>query len=257
MTQGSWSSNKKYVYVHHTNSTDANRIARVQVDASTLVTNAGYAGRAAVTISDTLTWTTTPASGISVNQNAVTVKTSGRTNSSGTASESEKTINLYSQVGSWGTPAANKCYVYVTHTDSAEGHRILRREVDASSIYTNGYNSAKLTLSNRKITKTSSGSITEYTLALAVDSRNTTSGSDYGKRKVWIKATPNSGDAVEVASTTLTDYRDGWTAAYGKVTVPNTESTSSNYMTVKTPPSGVGDAATSTKYYVTSDNNYV
>ena len=138
MTQGSWSSNKKYVYVHHTNSTDANRIARVQVDASTLVTNAGYAGRAAVTISSTLTWTTTPASGISVNQNAVTVKTSGRTNSSGTASESEKTINLYSQVGSWGTPAANKCYVYVTHTDSAEGHRILRREVDATSIYNNG-----------------------------------------------------------------------------------------------------------------------
>ena len=138
MTQGSWSSNKKYVYVHHTNSTDANRIARVQVDASTLVTNAGYAGRAAVTISSTLAWTTTPASGISVNQNAVTVKTSGRTDSSGTTSESEKKINFYSQVGSWGTPAANKCYVYVTHTNSTEGNRILRREVDATSIYNNG-----------------------------------------------------------------------------------------------------------------------
>ena len=35
-----WSSNKKYVYAHHTNSGDGNRIARIEVDASTLVSNA-------------------------------------------------------------------------------------------------------------------------------------------------------------------------------------------------------------------------
>ena len=122
----------------------------VTVDASAKVTSAGYAGRAAVTISNTLSWTTTPASGITVNQNAVTVTTTGRTNSSGTEEQSTKTINLYSQVGSWGTPSTNKCYVYITHTDSTNGNRIIRREVDASSLVTNaGYaGSAAVTLSN-------------------------------------------------------------------------------------------------------------
>ena len=124
--------------------------------------------------------------------------------------------------------------------------------------YTNGYNSARLSLntSTKVISKSSSGDVTQYTLALMSDSRNTTSGSDYGKRKVWIKATPNSGSAVEVSSTTLSDYRDGWTAAYNKVSIPSSANTSTNYMTVKTPPSTVGGSADETKYYVTSDNSY-
>ena len=68
--------------------------------------------------------------------------------------------------------------------------------------YTSGYNDARLTLSNKVISKTTAGSITQYTLALVLENRSTTSGNDYGKRKVWIKATPNSGDAVEVSSST-------------------------------------------------------
>ena len=138
LTQGSWSSNKKTVFMR-TTSTSGTVYAQTEVDASSLVTSAGYEGRAAVTISDTLSWAITPATGIATNQNAVTVSTTGRTNSSGTTANSTKTINFYSQTGSWGTPSANKCYVYVTHTDSANTHRIIRREVDATSIYNNGY----------------------------------------------------------------------------------------------------------------------
>ena len=138
LTQGSWSSNKKTVFMR-TISTRGTVYAQTEVDASSLVTSAGYAGRAAVTISDTLSWAITPATGIATNQNAVTVSTTGRTNSSGTTANSTKTINFYSQTGSWGTPSANKCYVYVTHTDSTNAHRIIRREVDATSIYNNGY----------------------------------------------------------------------------------------------------------------------
>ena len=138
LTKGSWSNNKQTVFMRQT-STSGTVYAQTDVDASSLVTSAGYAGRAAVTISDTLSWTTAPATGITANQNAVTVSTTGRTNSSGTTANATKTINFYSQTGSWGTPSANKCYVYVTHTDSANTHRIIRREVDATSIYNNGY----------------------------------------------------------------------------------------------------------------------
>ena len=120
-------------------STSGTVYAQTEVDASSLVSSAGYAGRAAVTISNTLSWETTPAAGIAVSQNTLTVKTSGRTNSSGTTAESTKAISFYSQVGSWGTPSTNKCYVYVTHTDSTDGKRILRREVDATERYNAGY----------------------------------------------------------------------------------------------------------------------
>ena len=143
---GAFSSNVATVYMKwgSTPGSSGNNYAKCTVNAGTLVTNAGYAGRAAVTISDTLTWTTNPASNITVNSNAVTVKTTGRTNSSGTASESEKTLRFYSKVESWGTPSANKCYVYVTYDDSNDTSRIIRREVDATSRYRAGMQAVNL-----------------------------------------------------------------------------------------------------------------
>lgn len=123
--------------------------------------------------------------------------------------------------------------------------------------YTQGYNSARLSLNttSKAVSITSSGAITSYTLALMQDTRNTTAGNDYGKRKVWIKATPNSGSAIEVTSATISDYRDGWSAAYSRVSLPG-NNTSSGYMVVGTPPSTVGGAKVETTYTLdTSDNN--
>ena len=54
LSQGSWSNNKKYVYAHHTSSTDGNRIARIEVDASTLVSNAENTARAQAVTDATL-----------------------------------------------------------------------------------------------------------------------------------------------------------------------------------------------------------
>lgn len=92
------------------------------------VSAATYAGKNSVTISNTLSWTTTPSSGISTTQNAVTVSTSGRTTSGGAASESTKTINLYSQSSTSGLTAT----FYVTQSDSMDGNRIIKRTTTCS-----------------------------------------------------------------------------------------------------------------------------
>lgn len=49
-------------------------------------------------------------------------------------------------------------------------------------------------------------------------------------------------------------YSDGWAAAYGKVSIPGSGTSSS--MTVKTPPSTVDGTATSTSFTVSVDNSY-
>ena len=87
-----------------------------------------YEGKASVVLSDTLTWGTNPASGITVNQNSVKVKTSGRTDTSGTADEREKTISLYSNASTSGLTAT----FYVTHTNSLDANRIIKRTVTCS-----------------------------------------------------------------------------------------------------------------------------
>ena len=86
------------------------------------------AGRAAVTLSDTLSWTTTPSSAITASQNAVTVTTTGRTDASGTAAELTKTVNLYSQATTSGLTAT----FYVTHTNSTDGNRIIKHTATCS-----------------------------------------------------------------------------------------------------------------------------
>ena len=99
-------------------------MAQVVVDA----TPRYYAGKAAVTLSDTPTWGTAPSSNITATQNTVTVSTSGRTNTSGTADERTKTINLYSNVTKSGLTAT----FYVTHTNSTDANRIIKREATFS-----------------------------------------------------------------------------------------------------------------------------
>lgn len=141
MTQGTWgSNNKKYVYINQTDSTDANRVARLEVDASTLVTNAGYAGRAAVNLANP-SWTNAPSSSITGNSNTVTVSTTGRTNSSGTAANVSKSVVLYLTQGSWDN--SNKKYVYINQTDSTDANRVARIQVDASTLVSNATTNGK------------------------------------------------------------------------------------------------------------------
>lgn len=297
-----------------------------EYDMSTDLTNAGYAGRANVTLNDP-TWN--PVTGATPTYRTVTVTTSGRTNASGTTDNLSKSVALYLTQGSWssnqltvfmraggtsGTVYAsttvdastlvsnattagykagweayyNKWWYPVVGTsagmtvnwpsktvdsayDSISRTYTIQNKDDntvylrynnqtyaefAHNKHTAGYNSARMSIntSTKKVTKTSSGSVTEYTLALMQDSISTTSGDNYGKRKVWIKATPDSGNAVEVSAATLSDYRSGWTAAANMVSVPTAAGTNA-YVTVTYPPSTVGGSKSSYSYYVTADNS--
>ena len=72
----------------------------IYVDASSIATSAGYAGRAAVTLLDP-TWNAI--SGSLPSNRTVTVSTTGRTNSSGTTSNLSKSVALYLTQGSWSS----------------------------------------------------------------------------------------------------------------------------------------------------------
>ena len=72
----------------------------IYVDATTQINSAGYAGRAAVTLQDP-TWS--PYSGQLPISRTVTVKTTGRTNSSGTTDNLEKSVALFLTQGSWSS----------------------------------------------------------------------------------------------------------------------------------------------------------
>lgn len=297
-----------------------------EYDMSTDLTNAGYSGRANVTLNDP-TWN--PVTGATPTYRTVTVATSGRTNASGTTDNLSKSVALYLTQGSWssnqltvfmraggtsGTVYAsttvdastlvsnattagykagweayyNKWWYPVVGTSAGMTVNWPSKTVDsaydsisrtytiqnkdnntvylrynnqtyaefAHNKHTAGYNSAKLTLntSTKKVTKTSSGSVNEYTLALIQDTMNTTSGNNYGTRKVWIKATPDNGNSFEVSNTTLSDYRTGWTAAANMVSVPTAAGTNA-YVTVTYPPSTVGGSKSSYSYYVTADDS--
>ena len=202
MNSGSWSNNKKYVYVTQTDSTDANRVARYEVDASSLVTSATYAGKASVTLT-TATWTDT--TGASDN-NTVTVSTSGRTNSSGTTDELDRQIGLYMTTsGSWNS--SNEMTVYIRENSTAGVVRA-RKTVNASSVRTAGQNDVSLESTFTWAT-TPSASVTSNT--------NTASISTTGR------------DTAVTRSLALYMDSDVWTSDYKKyVYVSHTNSLSTN-----------------------------
>ena len=123
----SWSGNTRTVYLTHTDSEIEHSIAKIDVDASSVVA----AGKNAVKVSGP-TWSTTPSSSITGNSNTATFTTDAPSPNS----SAPKSLSLYLNSGSWSN---NKKYVYVTHTNSNDANRIARIEVDASSIYTNGW----------------------------------------------------------------------------------------------------------------------
>ena len=145
-----------------------------------LITNAGYAGRAAVVLDNNLTWTRTPSADITGNNNTATVSTTGRTNSSGAVDERTKEVSIYLTQGDWGTPSANKKYVYANTADTTESNRIARIEVNAGDIYTAGQNSVNVD----RGTWTESGSRMTMTLSPSAgngSSQTVTVGLNYSR----------------------------------------------------------------------------
>ena len=86
----SWNNNKTSVGLHY-GSASGTTYALLEVDASSLVTAAGYAGRAAVTLNDP-TWNAV--SGEIGSSRTLSVTTSGRTNASGTTDNLTKSASL-------------------------------------------------------------------------------------------------------------------------------------------------------------------
>ena len=198
MNQGSWSSNKKYVYVTHTNSTDANRIARIQVDASSIYTNGANATKVTGP-----TWSSPPKSDITGSSNTATFTTDAPTPNSSAA----KSLALYMNQGSW---SSNKKYVYVTHTNSTDANRIARVQVDASSIYENGwsasYNAIGLNYSTDQ-TINPGGSKTIYPTGKATSSSSSASITSKG-----VKVTANAVTTTNIAADKI---RSGITVKVG------------------------------------------
>ena len=101
-------------------------------------TEAYTAGQNAVSI-NAPTWSTTPASGVSVSSNTATFKTNAPTQSS---------RNLVIHVSKDSSFSSHKLYVYASHTNTNAANRIARIQVDASSEYTTGKSDGKTELWN-------------------------------------------------------------------------------------------------------------
>lgn len=198
-------------YVTHTNSTDGNRIIKRTAtcsDSSLTAANIkagstifGVTGTYTVNLSDTLTWTTTPGSGVTATSNAVTVSTSGRVNSAGTAEEATKKINLYTS----GSASGLTVTVYVMHTNSTSANRIMRRRVTCSD--------SNLTEANIKHGVTIFGKTGTYDGSDLLETGSFTANGTY---------TPSSGKTgfssvtVNVPSNWDQAYIAGWNAYYAQ-----------------------------------------
>lgn len=237
LTQDAWSSNKKTVRMR-TGSTSGTTYAQVEVDASSLVTSAGYAGRAAVTLNDP-TWNT--ASGTPTSR-TVTVTTAGRTDSSGTISNLSKSVALYLTKDSW---SSNKQIVRM-RAGSTSGTTYAQVEVDASSLVTTALYAGKAAVGITGASWSGSSSeVTSRTVSVSTTGRTNTSGSaanlttsvglyltqgswggtNDSVRTIYLREGSASGTVrAQVTVDATSRYANGWNAnrnawiAYGSLT---------------------------------------
>lgn len=224
MNSSAWSGNKKYVYVTQTDSQDSNRVARYEVDASSLVTNATYAGKASVLLTPSA-WDDSTGTD---DNNKVTISTSGRTDSSGNTDELSRTVGLFMTTsGTWSS--SNEMTVYIRE-NSTSGLVRARKTVNASSVRIAGQNDVSLettfswsttpsasvtsNTNTASISTTGRGTAITRSLALYMDSDVWTS--DY-KKYVYVSHT-NSLSANRVARYTVdasSIYSQGHDAVIG------------------------------------------
>ena len=223
LAQGSWSSNKLVVSLRY-GSSGGTSYAQTEVDASTLVTNAGYAGRAAVTLQDP-TWNSS--SGTLPSSRTVTVSTTGRTNSSGTTSNLSKSVALYLTQGSW---SSNKLVVSM-RTGSTSGTAYAQTTVDASTLVTNaGYAGRAAVTLNDPTWNAISGDIgTSRTVTVSTTGRTNSSGTTSNLSKDIALSLTSSGSTV---------YMQYGGTSYAKCTVTLSWSYSDAISTSSSEPSG-------------------
>lgn len=111
LVQGRWGSStagKKYVWIYTTNQQAANRVARIEIDA---------------TLYDP-TWQKDPGRDVTGNSNKVTVES---------ATGEKKSVQLYLYRGDWGAGGldAGHRYVYIAKDETTAVNRVARIEIDA------------------------------------------------------------------------------------------------------------------------------
>ena len=125
---------------------------------------------------------------------------------------------------------------YIEAVDTVSGNPIPDSSVNYS-----------LVASGSNVTISAGSGQTVPSIALGINSGSLSNGS----RTLTVTA----GGSNTTATVTITDYSAGWTAAYGKVSLP-ANNTETGFMVVETPPSTVGGNATSTTYTLdTADKN--
>ena len=209
---------RKTITVTATNKPNDSRLFQHTVDASSLVANAGYAGRAAVGLSEPSADTRTTLN----STRTFTVSTTGRTNASGTTDNLSETVPLHLYAGSFGSN--NKATVYLKWgaTAGSSGTNYAQVEVDASSLVSDATTAGKLAVTlNDPTWNAISGDLT---------SSRTVSVSTSGRTPSLSKSIPLfltvSGQTVYLRA----DSSSG--TAYAKATVPATAQRTATKTTV-------------------------
>ena len=144
---------------------------------------------------------------------------------------------------------------------------ILYTQVDGSNVtvakydhnkYNAGWDAAygKVAIPTSSNTSTNSITVKGPSSSVGGQLTQTYNLSNNGDNQV-ILYTQVNGSNVTVAKYDHNKYNAGWTAAYGKVSVPTSSNTSTNSMTVKTPSSGAGGQNTQTYNLSNNGNNQV
>ena len=115
-----WNSGKRFVYLHYSDSSDANRLARVDIDAS---------------LSEP-SWARGPAADITGNTNSVTVSS---------ATGQSKTISLLLERGEWDEDTQDHRPVYLCKDSSSASNRLAKIDIDASSRMNSARNHVSVT----------------------------------------------------------------------------------------------------------------
>ena len=198
--------------------------------ATNIYRTAYTAGQNAVSI-NAPTWSTTPASGVSVSSNTATFKTNAPTQSS-------RNLAIHISQDSSFDSTTHKKYVYAHHTNTNSGNRIARLQVDATTVYTDGKSAGKTELwgsvgvSYGSTSNDCSGYYADAVAKLIFNLSVTGTG-------MTAKAMPQNYYQTEATNIYKKGFKAGWQAAlstarsywwYGTETIDGV-----NYWTVWTP----------------------
>lgn len=132
-----WTNNKTNVGLHY-GSASGTVYAMLEVDGSSLISGATYAGKASVKLTNP-TWNEITSGYIPANR-TVTVRTKGRTDASGVAAELSKSVAMYLTQGSWSD---DDIMLVSLRSGSASGPIVAQTSVIAADLVTNAMYTGK------------------------------------------------------------------------------------------------------------------